>query len=217
MALTKVQTAGIADDAIDSDQYANASIDNAHLADDAVGVAELSATGTASSSTYLRGDNAWATPTGGLTHASQWRLTTSFNGNATPIASNLEQVDVPPGYGVLGASMTQSSGIFTFPTTGYWWIRATHVMKGNTSLYENQIRISTTTNNSTYAIASRSIAETQATNSYQTASCDWVFDVTDTAQCKVRFDVQMSNASATTSGDTNMNETAFTFIRLGGT
>jgi len=45
---------------IDSDQYVDASIDNAHLADDAVGVDELSATGTASSSTFLRGDNAWA-------------------------------------------------------------------------------------------------------------------------------------------------------------
>ena len=45
---------------VDSDAYVDASIDNAHLADDAVGVAELSATGTASSSTFLRGDNAWA-------------------------------------------------------------------------------------------------------------------------------------------------------------
>jgi hypothetical protein len=49
----------IADDAIDSEHYAAASIDNEHLADDAVGVAELSATGTASSSTFLRGDNTW--------------------------------------------------------------------------------------------------------------------------------------------------------------
>jgi len=47
-------------ESIDSDQYVDASIDNAHLADDAVGVDELSATGTASSSTFLRGDNAWA-------------------------------------------------------------------------------------------------------------------------------------------------------------
>ena len=45
---------------VDSDAYVDGSIDNAHLADDAVGVAELSATGTASSSTFLRGDNAWA-------------------------------------------------------------------------------------------------------------------------------------------------------------
>jgi hypothetical protein len=55
-----VTLAKMAANSIDSDQYVDASIDNAHLADDAVGVAELSATGTASSSTFLRGDNAWA-------------------------------------------------------------------------------------------------------------------------------------------------------------
>ncbi len=60
MALRKIKSTSIADDAIDSDHYVDASIDNAHLADDAVGVDELSATGTASSSTYLRGDGAWA-------------------------------------------------------------------------------------------------------------------------------------------------------------
>ena len=36
-------------------------IDNGCMADDSVGIADLSATGTASSSTYLRGDNSWAT------------------------------------------------------------------------------------------------------------------------------------------------------------
>ncbi len=54
---------------VDSDAYVDASIDNAHLADDAVGVAELSATGTASSSTFLRGDNAWASAGGDNTPA----------------------------------------------------------------------------------------------------------------------------------------------------
>ena len=49
---------------VDSDAYVDASIDNAHLADDAVGVAELSATGTASSSTFLRGDNSWTAVSG---------------------------------------------------------------------------------------------------------------------------------------------------------
>ena len=42
-------------------------VDNGTMADDAVGVAELSATGTASSSTYLRGDNAWAAAGGNVT------------------------------------------------------------------------------------------------------------------------------------------------------
>ena len=60
-----VTGAKIVNDTIDSQHYAAASIDNEHLADDAVGVAELSATGTASSSTFLRGDNAWAAAGGG--------------------------------------------------------------------------------------------------------------------------------------------------------
>ena len=35
-------------------------IDNGCMADDSVGIADLSATGTAGSGTYLRGDNSWA-------------------------------------------------------------------------------------------------------------------------------------------------------------
>ena len=60
MAITKLNVYSLGANSVDSDQYVDTSIDNAHLADDAVGIAELSATGTASSSTFLRGDNAWA-------------------------------------------------------------------------------------------------------------------------------------------------------------
>jgi hypothetical protein len=60
-----IDEAHMSANSIDSDSYVDGSIDNAHLADDAVGVAELSATGTASSSTFLRGDNAWAAAGGG--------------------------------------------------------------------------------------------------------------------------------------------------------
>ena len=78
----------VADDAIDSEHYAAASIDNEHLADDAVGIAELSATGTASSSTFLRGDNAWAAAGGGKVIAVYGQNTT---GNAS--ATNSTWVD----------------------------------------------------------------------------------------------------------------------------
>ena len=53
MALTQIKSEGIKD----------SEVKNADMADAAVGVAELSATGTASSSTFLRGDNSWVTPT----------------------------------------------------------------------------------------------------------------------------------------------------------
>ena len=64
-----IDNAHLADDAVNSDEIAAGSIDTAHIAndqitnalmaDDAIGVAQLSATGTASSTTFLRGDNAW--------------------------------------------------------------------------------------------------------------------------------------------------------------
>ena len=51
---------------------------------------------------------------GGITAADTWRLTTNFTDLANPIASNWEQTDTC-GQSALGSSMTQSSGIFTFP------------------------------------------------------------------------------------------------------
>ena len=49
-----------------------------------------------------------AAASGGLTAASQWRLTADFTGDAAPISSNLEEVDAPTAFGVLGSSMTVS-------------------------------------------------------------------------------------------------------------
>ena len=45
---------------ITSTLLATDSVTNIKVADDAIGVAELSATGTASATTFLRGDNAWS-------------------------------------------------------------------------------------------------------------------------------------------------------------
>ena len=55
----------IQDDTVTTAKVDDSQITNVLMADDAIGVAELSATGTASSSTFLRGDNAWAAPGGG--------------------------------------------------------------------------------------------------------------------------------------------------------
>ena len=48
------------DDTVTAAKISTNAVTNAKMADDAVGVAELSATGTASNTTFLRGDNAWA-------------------------------------------------------------------------------------------------------------------------------------------------------------
>ena len=164
-------------------------------------------------------DSSFTVPTsGGLTTASQWRLTTDFANDAAPIASNLEEVDAPVGFGVLGSSMTQVSGVFTFPSTGFWLIKF-FVMFYAPSGYStsNKITIQTTTNDSTYAIATEgSQAIGQA---YDTTSVvvEYIFDVTDTANCKCRFHVDVNNALMTTMGNTAQNETYMSFIKLGDT
>ena len=83
-----ITAAKIADDQINSEHYVAASIDNEHLADDAVGVAELSATGTASSSTFLRGDNSWAAAGGGA-----WTLVDMTNVTSATSAVTVTGLD----------------------------------------------------------------------------------------------------------------------------
>ena len=161
------------------------------------------------------GNLSWvAPPSGGLTAASQWRLTTDFTGSADPIASNLEEVDAPVGFGVLGSSMTESSGIFTFPSTGYWV-----VMFNASFLHRNQstgrLNIYTTTDDSTYVEATENYSHGYFCE--DSAASSYIFDVADTSQCKVKFRIVVTDTAVTTKGDTNKNETYMTFLRLADT
>ena len=56
-----ITAGGLPDNIITNAEMADDSVDSADIADGAVDLAHLSATGTKSSSTYLRGDNTWVT------------------------------------------------------------------------------------------------------------------------------------------------------------
>jgi hypothetical protein len=60
---------------------------------------------------------------GAITEADQWRVTANTNiaSATTVITANWERSD-NSGAGYVGTGMTQSSGIFTFPSTGYYLI-----------------------------------------------------------------------------------------------
>jgi hypothetical protein len=148
----------------------------------------------------------------GNLYASQWRLTADFTGDAGPITLNWEEVDAPLGFGVKGASMTQSLGIFTFPATGYWLIDYM-LLAATTASSTGSANIQTTHNDSTYALASNS----RQTGYYATTSmsCSYIMNVSSTATHKVRFHISWTGAGTnTTRGDTDANETCMTFTRL---
>ena len=157
----------------------------------------------------------------GISVADQWRLTTTFTGDANPIASNWEQVDYTAGLqGTLGSAMTQSSGIFTFPSTGIYLV----TFFANFALNENDRSISAyieaTTDNSTYQSTAVNTAFIQQTDSNWTgsmASTLALVDVIDTANDKVAFRIDGQDSNTQVQGNSNETTTGATFIRLGDT
>ena len=158
---------------------------------------------------------------GGITEADNWRLTTNFSGDASPIASNWERGDTD-GAGYFGTGMSQSSGIFTFPSTGYWYITYTalFVLGGGADSAYQSISLLTTLNNSSYSLSSNAncfVKGVGSGNTFSSGVTSFIFDVTNTTNCKIRFDTDSANTSTTTIGSTNEDQTSVKFIRLGDT
>ena len=159
---------------------------------------------------------------GGITQAQQWRLTASFNASnssGTTISSNWEISD-SAGYGSLGSNMTESSGVFTFPSTGYYLVVFDVVSNGANSAAQYQYaHISVTTNNSSYNSASITGHSVEPVNYAASCTTRAIIDVTDTSQVKVKFQIQSqsSGSDTTITGSTSVHYTGVTFIRLGDT
>ena len=162
-----------------------------------------------------------ATITEGITVADEFRLTTNFTNNATPISSNLERID-GSGQGTLGTGMTESSGVFTFPSTGIYYVSFDAMVavtgSGNEES-DGNAQIHVTTDNSTYHSRTGAKFSLHYNNVAREASvhCHTLIDVTDTSNVKVRFHIDAVTSAVTTRGNTNSNQTYMTFIRLGDT
>ena len=185
--------------------------------DSTVSVAKLTATGTKNSTTFLRGDNTFASVGGGLTEADQWRLTTNLTlaTSATDITANWERVDTS-GYGTLGDGMTESSGIFTFPSTGIYLINMKMSGNGGASNYIGN-QIFTTTDNSSYVVAADGFSNTAASDYYTTFN-QHIFDVTSTSTHKVKFkQFKQGSNTVVANGSTAHSVTYAMFIKLGDT
>ena len=158
---------------------------------------------------------------GGITEADQWRLTTQATlGNDVlySLNANWERVDTY-GFGKLGTGMSESSGAFTFPSTGVWLIQ--YVQRGhcfNVSTRYWQARINTTTNNSTYSTAALTYASgyNSGSGTQFSASTNFLFDVTDVSTHKVNFSA-ISISGGFVHGNSDSNSTHITFIKLGDT
>ena len=167
---------------------------------------------------------------GGLTHAQQWRL--GSNGNCTANTDNVLPTDgntwakqsasTGVSAGTLGSDMTyDGSGVFAFPVTGIWKIEFYGYwgIGASDSDHNLRSRIQTTVNNSSFTSVQEQVQsiKSDSTYTYQGWFMTYLFDVTSTSNCKVRFVLNPSGSNTYYKASTNPPMTGALFTRLGGT
>ena len=157
----------------------------------------------------------WAAA-GGVTYIDQWHYTTNQDlSSQDPLTGWTHSTHAANAR--LGTAMTESSGTWSFPATGMWLVSfSCWYYADSRSSRWMQSRINSTENNSSYnqaSAASNAIYNT-GSNGYNSAYSKFIYDVTSTTNCKIRFSV---DSQATLQYMGGRNFTAVKFIRLCGT
>ena len=167
------------------------------------------------------GNLSWVTlPTAGLSMADTWRLTTTYdpgNGSADFITANWERDDTN-GFGQLGTGMTESSGVFTFPSTGIYQLLfiATYNMdpSGGDTVFAH-IHTSTDGGSNYTKRTESGVGVGMGRPATSTTAC--LFDVTNTSTHKVKFATGSVHANSELLGSSSENKTYVMFTKVGDT
>jgi len=152
----------------------------------------------------------------GIQVAGQFRITSNQTGDQDPLNAWEESDNAT--YTRIGSAITQSSGIFSFPSTGIYlivWDIACN--SGNGTDKSAGWEIYMTTDNSSYTKIARNTASFGATYEYKNNNLSCMIDVTNTTNDKIKFTVSGTNNVVLTDGNSGENQTAVTFVRLGDT
>ena len=163
-------------------------------------------TGTLPTSNYVQG---------GITEVDTWRLTVNFQGNTVPITANWERDDTyspaNPGTG-----MTQSSGVFSFPSTGIWQIDFR--MQFSSLNADNDYilgKVEMTQDNSSYNIICQQYAAIKNNATYQGMSTTAVKRITDISNQKIYFGTSSQDNNHYVQTNSNANYSYAVFTKLG--
>jgi len=161
---------------------------------------------------------------GGLSNASYWQCTgdqtisaataTVITGSWVTATSNLQ------GGNELGTDLSQSSGVFTFPSTGIWhincWVR---LLRDGDSRYNN-LALQSTSNNSSFTNESlgSGFIKDQTTADDATAGINVfaILDITDVSNQKIRLQLTPEN-QVVVNGNSSSSFTGLIALKLGNT
>ena len=152
----------------------------------------------------------WASVSSDLQFA-QWRVNTGWSGAADPIVNWTETSDK-------NVTLTESSGIFSFPSTGYWHIMCQLFGYKNDDQDNIELHIMRTVNNSNYHTKSWAYSHMNnddGGNLYTSVHAELIFDVTSTTNCKIKF--KTINNTVNWHADSSRNDSYAIFKRLAAT
>jgi len=154
----------------------------------------------------------------GIGEADSWRVTTSFanaaNGTSERVTSNWERCDTS--FEKIGTGLSESSGIFTFPSTGIYEITSiANIYSSNDIAYVRLNHMVTTDNGSNYNNQAEFNGHTHSGKYYSSTAIS-LFDVTDVSTHKIKFQVRHPNDLGV-QANTSTTMTTFFFKKLGDT
>ena len=131
---------------------------------------------------------------------------------------NWEQNDgSDPAVGYHGAQMTESSGVFSFPSTGIYYVEflVGYYLNGDSS--HNHSLIQACTNGSTFHTMTECtthITGNSSADTYASTTGSIIVDIRSLSEDKVRFNIDIANNGTTVLGVSTRDITAVRFIRL---
>ena len=176
-----------------------------------------------SADTFLKTDGSGNLSFGaaGITMVDSWVVTTNFDVNgASDIGSNWAKHSAGGSqFGTIGTGMTESSGIFTFPTTGIYMVH--HTMSGRADgtggrSYIGMRQYYSTNSGGSYTTTSSGYSSASSGTDHFVGSGTVFYDVTDVSTHRIKFNVETSSSCKFFGNATNKN-TGAVFIRLGDT
>jgi hypothetical protein len=159
-----------------------------------------------------------ATGFGGITEADQWRVTTNINqGSNADMTSNWERND-STGFAYVGTGLSESSGIFSFPSTGIYLINYQMALDTDNGDTNAELLLRVTTDNSNYSTVAFGLTGNGSGSDIRTTITNaHILDVTNTSNVKFKFQTDGFSSNTRVVGDSSTQISGFWVIRLGDT
>ena len=159
------------------------------------------------------------TTVAGITMAEQWRMNSDTSAGAEQVLQGWSKVTTSLHQGgTIGSSMSVSSGVFTFPSTGIYYITGTFIFYvGTSNDAQARVFLKVTYYGSNANTVARFVHGEFGDGVYGSATQHYVLDVNDTSNVKVYFQTESMSSNTKIMADNSVGETNVTFIRLGDT